>query len=145
MLTKPCGSSVIARAVAARSGESSPSCGIPPGCPLQLTHARIVHSWMNYLVLKFMTEGMPRMKSIERANGSAEFRWLSIVGTRPQFVKLAPVCRAIEAHNENAGSRSIHHTIVNTGQHYDREVAELFFEQMKISQPPLQLAVGLGL
>jgi UDP-N-acetylglucosamine 2-epimerase len=99
---------------------------------------------MNYLVLKFTTEGMPRMKSIERANDSAELRWLSIVGTRPQFVKLAPVCRAIEAHNESAGSRSIHHTIVNTGQHYDREVAELFFEQMKIPQPHFNLAVGSG-
>jgi UDP-N-acetylglucosamine 2-epimerase len=84
------------------------------------------------------------MKSIERADESAEFRWLSIVGTRPQFVKLAPVCRAIEAHNESSGSRRIHHTIVNTGQHYDREVAELFFEQMKIPQPHFNLAVGSG-
>jgi UDP-N-acetylglucosamine 2-epimerase len=84
------------------------------------------------------------MKSIERANNAAELRWLSIVGTRPQFVKLAPVCRAIEAHNESPGSRLIHHTIVNTGQHYDREVAELFFEQMKIPHPHFNLAVGSG-
>jgi UDP-GlcNAc3NAcA epimerase len=84
------------------------------------------------------------MKSIEGKNDAAELRWLSIVGTRPQFVKLAPVCRAIEAHNEGSGSQRIHHTIVNTGQHYDREVAELFFEQMKIPQPHFNLAVGSG-
>jgi UDP-N-acetylglucosamine 2-epimerase len=91
-----------------------------------------------------MTEGLPRMKSIECGNDPAELQWLSIVGTRPQFVKLAPVCRAIEVHNESSGSRRIHHTIVNTGQHYDREVAELFFEQMKIPQPHFNLAVGSG-
>jgi UDP-GlcNAc3NAcA epimerase len=84
------------------------------------------------------------MKSIECGNDPTELRWLSIVGTRPQFVKLAPVCRAIEAHNESSGSQHICHTIVNTGQHYDREVAELFFEQMNIPQPHFNLAVGSG-
>ena len=99
---------------------------------------------MNYLIRMDTTEGLPPMKSIERANGAAELHWLSIVGTRPQFVKLAPICRAIEAHNQASGSQRIDHTIVNTGQHYDREVAELFFEQMKIPHPHFDLAVGSG-
>jgi UDP-GlcNAc3NAcA epimerase len=84
------------------------------------------------------------MNSTERVNGSDALHWLSIVGTRPQFVKLAPVCRAIEAHNERPGFQQIQHTIVNTDQHYDRELAELFFVQMKIPQPQFNLGVGSG-
>jgi UDP-GlcNAc3NAcA epimerase len=69
---------------------------------------------------------------------------MSIVGARPQFVKLAPVCRAIEAHNNEAGSVPIEHTIIHTGQHYDRELADLFFSQMQIPEPRYNLAVGSG-
>ena len=67
-----------------------------------------------------------------------------MVGARPQFVKLAPICRAIEAHNKRAGSPLIEHCIINTGQHYDREVAELLFVQMRIPEPRYNLAVGSG-
>jgi len=71
-------------------------------------------------------------------------RWMSIVGARPQFVKLAPVCRAIEAHNRRAVSPHIEHCIIHTGQHYDREVAELLFMQMEIPTPNCNLRVGSG-
>lgn len=71
-------------------------------------------------------------------------RWISIVGARPQFIKLAPVCRAIEAHNRAASTHKIHHVIVHTGQHYDREMAQLFFEQLKIPEPLYNLGVGSG-
>jgi len=71
-------------------------------------------------------------------------RWVSVVGARPQFVKLAPVCRAIESHNHTVGSPLIEHFIINTGQHYDREVAELLFVQMGIPEPRYNLAVGSG-
>ena len=70
--------------------------------------------------------------------------WVSIVGARPQFVKLSPFCQAIEAHNASGRQPRINHIIVNTGQHYDREVAELFFIQMRISAPDYNLAVGSG-
>jgi UDP-GlcNAc3NAcA epimerase len=70
--------------------------------------------------------------------------WVSIVGARPQFVKLSPLCQAIEAHNASGKRPAINHIIVNTGQHYDREVAELFFIQMRISAPDYNLAVGSG-
>lgn len=71
-------------------------------------------------------------------------KWISIVGARPQFVKLAPICRAIEAHNDGGGSPRIEHCIVHTGQHYDHEVAELLFVQMAIPQPNYNLGVGSG-
>jgi UDP-GlcNAc3NAcA epimerase len=68
--------------------------------------------------------------------------WVSVVGARPQFVKLAPVCRAIELHNTKIDDSPIEHRIIHTGQHYDRDVAELLFEQMAIPQPDWNLAVG---
>ncbi|MGD0305059.1 MAG: UDP-N-acetylglucosamine 2-epimerase (non-hydrolyzing) [Candidatus Acidiferrales bacterium] len=70
-------------------------------------------------------------------------KWISVVGARPHFVKLAPVCRAIEAHNAEADS-PIEHVIVHTGQHYDPEVAELFFVQMAIPEPKYNLGAGSG-
>lgn len=69
-------------------------------------------------------------------------RWISVVGARPQFVKLAPICRAIEQHNASQQAVHIDHTIVHTGQHYDPEVADLLFVQMRIPEPRHNLAVG---
>jgi UDP-N-acetylglucosamine 2-epimerase len=78
-----------------------------------------------------------------KKNGSS-VKWVSIVGARPQFVKLAPVCRAIESHNRQGTPPHIDHCIIHTGQHYDREVAELLFVQMQIPTPNCNLAVGSG-
>lgn len=69
-------------------------------------------------------------------------RLLSIVGARPQFIKLAPICRAIAAHNRVPGAMRIEHQIVDTGQHYDREMSQLFFDQLKVVEPQYKLAVG---
>ena len=71
-------------------------------------------------------------------------RWVSIVGARPQFVKLAPLCRAIEEHNRQFPAREIDHQIIQTGQHYDRDLVGLFLHQMKIAAPKYNLAVGSG-
>lgn len=78
-----------------------------------------------------------------KRNGSS-VAWVSIVGARPQFVKLAPVCRAIEAYNKQGSSPRIDHRIVHTGQHYNHEVADLLFTQMRIPEPAHNLAVGSG-
>lgn len=64
-------------------------------------------------------------------------RLLSVVGARPQFVKLAPVAAAIEA----AGH---HHTIVHTGQHYDERMSDVFFADLRIPEPDVHLGVGSG-
>jgi UDP-GlcNAc3NAcA epimerase len=68
--------------------------------------------------------------------------WVSVVGARPQFVKLGPVCRAIEAYNCKLDNLPIDHRIIHTGQHYDRDIAELLFEQMDLPHPDFNLAVG---
>ena len=78
-----------------------------------------------------------------KSNGST-VTWISIVGARPQFVKLSPLCRAIDAHNKRGESPKIVHRIVHTGQHYDPDVAEIFFVQMGIPAPDHNLAVGSG-
>jgi UDP-GlcNAc3NAcA epimerase len=66
-------------------------------------------------------------------------RWVSVVGARPQFVKLAAVCRAL-----GASPRAIEHQIVHTGQHYDVEMSSVFFRQLGIPEPFVNLEVGSG-
>ncbi len=64
-------------------------------------------------------------------------RVVSIVGARPQFVKLAPVAKAFAA----AG---IDHRIIHTGQHYDVNMSDSFFVELGIPNPDLHLGVGGG-
>lgn len=82
------------------------------------------------------------MSTADTHQNTGRVTWLSVVGARPQFVKLAPVCRAIEDFNAKSDFLQIQHRIIHTGQHYDREVAELLFEQMAIPQPDHNLGVG---
>jgi len=62
---------------------------------------------------------------------------LSVVGTRPNFIKMAPVIREIS-------SRKIPHVLVHTGQHYDRELSEIFIKELKMPKPDYFLDVGSG-
>ena len=62
---------------------------------------------------------------------------LSVVGARPQFVKLAPIDRA-------ATEASVDHVIVHTGQHYDPMLSDVFFDDLGIGAPDVHLGVGSG-
>src|SRR5262249_38164459 len=65
-------------------------------------------------------------------------RVLSIVGARPQFVKLAVICRAME------GRAGWTHSIIHTGQHYDSGLSDVFFQELGIPAPDHHLGVGSG-
>jgi UDP-GlcNAc3NAcA epimerase len=64
----------------------------------------------------------------------------SIVGARPQFIKIAPVCRAIADRNkQGAGLEDV---IIHTGQHYDASMSDVFFEELNIPKADFHLGVG---
>ena len=64
----------------------------------------------------------------------------TIVGARPQFIKAAALSRVIR----QSFSRELEETIVHTGQHYDAEMSEVFFEELQIPKPAFHLHVGSG-
>ncbi|MBF0117337.1 MAG: UDP-N-acetylglucosamine 2-epimerase (non-hydrolyzing) [Desulfobacterales bacterium] len=73
---------------------------------------------------------------------------LSIAGARPNFVKLASIASAVDSHNQtyqkNPLSERINHVIVHTGQHYDIQMSQQFFEDLEIPKPDINLEVGSG-
>ena len=90
---------------------------------------------------------------------------ISVVGARPNFMKIAPFIKAIEAHNgsllvtvdsvgelsangemseEEAGASQIQHLLVHTGQHYDDRMSKAFFESLGIPKADINLGIGSG-
>ena len=65
-------------------------------------------------------------------------RLMSVVGARPNFMKLAPVDRALR------GRDSVAHAIIHTGQHYDDSLSAGFFRELEIPEPDVNLGVGSG-
>jgi UDP-N-acetylglucosamine 2-epimerase (non-hydrolysing) len=63
---------------------------------------------------------------------------LHVVGARPNFMKVAPVMRALTNH------KHLHQTLVHTGQHYDHNMTDIFIRQLDLPDPDLNLGVGPG-
>src|SRR5919206_1917394 len=63
-------------------------------------------------------------------------RIVTVIGNRPQFVKAAAVSRPLRERHEEL--------IVHTGQHYDDELSQIFFEELGVPAPARQLGVGGG-
>lgn len=61
-----------------------------------------------------------------------------VAGARPNFMKIAPIVRALKAHG------GLDYKIIHTGQHYDREMNEVFFEELGIPQPDVFMGAGGG-
>ncbi len=68
---------------------------------------------------------------------------ISVVGARPNFMKIAPFIRAIEAYNRTKAD-NIEHILVHTGQHYDKTLSQSFFEALNIPEADVNLQIGSG-
>ena len=65
-------------------------------------------------------------------------RMYLVAGARPNFMKIAPIVRALQARDDVAFK------IIHTGQHYDRDMNDVFFEELGIPQPDIFMAAGGG-
>lgn len=63
---------------------------------------------------------------------------LHVVGARPNFIKAAPVLRALATHS------GVRQTLIHTGQHYDTAMSQVFFSQLEMPEPDSDLGVGSG-
>ena len=70
-------------------------------------------------------------------------RIVSIVGARPQFIKAAVFCAAVDSFNRTHGD-SLDEVLIHTGQHYDYNMNESFFEQLPVRAPYVNLAIAGG-
>ena len=68
--------------------------------------------------------------------GEYQMKLITIIGARPQFIKAAAVSREISKHKD------INEIIIHTGQHFDANMSEIFFEQMQISKPDYNLEIN---
>jgi UDP-N-acetylglucosamine 2-epimerase (non-hydrolysing) len=64
---------------------------------------------------------------------------ISVVGARPNFMKVAPLHRAFQSH-----SHEVSHLICHTGQHYDEKMSKVFFDELELPRPDFHLGVGSG-
>ena len=77
------------------------------------------------------------MASVSVGNGRC--RVLSVVGTRPNFMKVAPIAAALARRPDE-----FDHLLVHTGQHYDEAMSEIFFTELGVGEPDFRLEVGSG-
>jgi UDP-N-acetylglucosamine 2-epimerase (non-hydrolysing) len=69
-----------------------------------------------------------------------------VAGARPNFMKVAPFLKRIAGHNQSdrAGAARVETRLVHTGQHYDEKMSEVFFRELGIPRPDINLGVGSG-
>src|SRR5947208_1562995 len=68
---------------------------------------------------------------------------VSVVGARPQFIKVAPLVRSFDQFELRSGL-PVDHVIVHTGQHYDASMSDVFFDELRIPPATFNLGVGSG-
>lgn len=69
---------------------------------------------------------------------------ISVVGTRPNFMKMAPVYKAIKKFSKKNLHKKIEHLICHTGQHYDKSMSEVFLKDLELPKPDFYLGIGSG-
>ena len=69
---------------------------------------------------------------------------ISVVGARPNFMKIAPFIRAVDEHNRGNNNPRMENILVHTGQHYDDKMSRDFFKALDIPEADINLGVGSG-
>jgi len=69
---------------------------------------------------------------------------ISIIGARPQFIKIAPLIQCFQKNKKSDLEQEIEHIIIHTGQHYDFKMNKIFFDELGIPEPDFNLEVGSG-
>ncbi len=64
---------------------------------------------------------------------------ISVVGARPNYMKVAPIHRAFQKYSDK-----VKHLICHTGQHYDVNMSKVFFDELELPEPDFYLGVGSG-
>jgi UDP-N-acetylglucosamine 2-epimerase (non-hydrolysing) len=69
-----------------------------------------------------------------------------IAGARPNFMKVAPIIQQMRRYSADESNKDIHleYQLIHTGQHYDEKMSDIFFTELGISAPDINLAVGSG-
>ena len=80
---------------------------------------------------------------MKQACYTAPMKLLLVAGARPNFMKIASIVTALDAHNLSAKKR-IDYLLVHTGQHYDEKMSQTFFRELDLPRPAVDLEVGSG-
>jgi UDP-N-acetylglucosamine 2-epimerase (non-hydrolysing) len=77
---------------------------------------------------------------------SQKLKFLVIAGARPNFMKVAPIIQEIQKYSAAAANRGMQldYRLIHTGQHYDEKMSDIFFTDLGIPAPDVNLAVGSG-
>lgn len=77
-------------------------------------------------------------------NPDNQIKALTVVGARPNFMKAAPILRAMRLYNAQGNGPEVQNLLVHTGQHYDALMSDRFFEDLDLPKPDVHLGVGSG-
>lgn len=91
----------------------------------------------NYIKIHIITS----KSSVDQMNKN---KWILVVAARPNFMKIAPLIRAIKSFNKQ-NSKKVFPLLVHTGQHYDVNMSDSFFRDLKLPKPDIHLGVGSGM
>lgn len=77
---------------------------------------------------------------------SKKLKFLIIAGARPNFMKVAPIIQEIRKHSADTANHGmqLEYRLIHTGQHYDEKMSDIFFDDLGIPAPDINLAVGSG-
>jgi len=73
-----------------------------------------------------------------------KLKLIVVAGARPNFMKVAPIIKAIDQHNLKSGNSFIDALLLHTGQHYDDALSTVFFRELGIREPDVNLGAGSG-